>query len=59
MKDMFGNDLLVGDVVLKPESIGRSPMITKRTVTKIDGGKLYLDNSKVAIIYPSRLVLYK
>ena len=58
MKDMFDVEIEVGDVVLKPTMLGRSPFIEKRIVTKIDGNKIYLDDSKVAINYPDRLVVF-
>lgn len=58
MKDMFGVEIEVGDIVLKPTTYGRSPIIEKRIVTLIVGDKIYLDNSKVTIVYPERLVVY-
>lgn len=58
MKDMFGVEIKVGDKVLKPMSLGRSPVIALRTVSSIVGDNLYLDDSKVAIWYPERLVVF-
>jgi len=58
MNDMFGMTIIAGDVVLKPKMLGRSPFIEKRTVTLIKDGKIYLDDSKVAINFPERLVVF-
>jgi hypothetical protein len=58
MKDKFGVEIKVGDVVLKPSMWGRSPFIDERIVREIRDGKLYLDDSKVAIRYPERLVVF-
>ncbi len=59
MKDMFGKTICVGDVVLKPTMFGRSPFIEERFVSSIENGKIYLDDSKVAIRFPERLVVFK
>lgn len=57
LKDFFGFDIKVGDRLLKPEVYGSSsPTLVRCTVTRIDGKKMYLDNSKVAIQYPRRCV---
>jgi len=45
----------VGQTVLRAITAGRSALLETRIVTRIEGGKLYLDNSKVAIQYPNRL----
>lgn len=58
MKDKFGVEIKVGDTILKPLILGRSPFIDKRIVREIRDGKLYLDDSKVAIRYPERLVVF-
>lgn len=58
MNDMFELEIKVGDVVLKPTMLGRSPFIERRIVTRIVGNKIYLDESKVAINYPERLVVF-
>lgn len=58
MKDMFGTIIEVGDIVLKPMLLGRSPFIEKRVVSVIADNKIYLDDSKVAIRFPERLVVF-
>lgn len=58
MKDMMGIEIKVGQLVLKPTLWGRSPVIEQRIVTAIIGDKIYLDDSKVAIKIPDRLVVY-
>lgn len=59
MKDMFDVEIEIGNTVLKPERYGSSAAyITVRTVTNIKDGKIYLDDSKVAIQYPDRLVVF-
>lgn len=55
-KDFFGNDIKVGDRLLKPEVAGRIPILVRVIVTSITNGKIYLDNSKVPIKYPGRCV---
>lgn len=46
MKDKFGNDLKVGDSVLRAYRQGNRAGIEVRTVERIENGKLYLDGSK-------------
>jgi hypothetical protein len=58
MNVMFGVEIKIGDVVLKPTMLGRSPIIEERKVSDIRNGKIYLDESKVAIQYPDRLVVF-
>lgn len=55
--DMLHKQFVVGDKVAKAASFGRSVNLTIGTVTKIEDGKMYLDNSKVAIRYPGRLLI--
>lgn len=57
IKDKFGNELTVGDSVYRAVTSGRTPVIYIAKVTEIRDGKLYLDDSKVPINYPSRLIL--
>lgn len=57
LKDMRGVDFVVGDYVAKAYMSGRSANVSVCRVTKIDGDKMYLDNSKVAIRYPGRLLI--
>ncbi len=55
--DMRKNEFVVGDMVVKPEMSGQSASLRIGIVTKIENGKMYLDNSKVAIRYPSRMLI--
>ena len=57
MKDKLGFAFNEGCKVARAVMIGKSPVIDICTVTKIDGSKLYLDNSKQAIRYPERLLI--
>ena len=46
-KDKFGNELQVGDKVLRAYAYGSSSAyLETRTVERIEDGKLYLDGSK-------------
>ncbi len=56
MKDKFGNEFELGDEVVHPVMSGKSPCASVKKVTRKESGKLYLDNSKVAIQYPSKLI---
>lgn len=56
IKDKFGNELTVGDSVYRAVTSVRTPVIYIAKVTEIRDGKLYLDDSKVPINYPSRLI---
>lgn len=55
--DMFGNEFKVGDKVARAVMVGRSPNIEVSEVTRIENDYMYLDNSKVAIRYPGRLMI--
>jgi hypothetical protein len=57
MKDKQGFTFTVGCKVARAVLWGNSPHLEICTVTKIDGGKLYLDNSKQAIRALDRLVI--
>lgn len=57
MKDMKGFAFNVGCKVARATMWGRSPHLEICTVTKIDGNKLYLDNSKQPIKFPERLLI--
>lgn len=57
LKDMMGTEFVVGQSVARAVTSGRSSYIEIRTVTKIEGKKMYLDDSKVAIRYPSRMLI--
>lgn len=52
-------EFAVGQKILRAITSGRTALLEQRTVSRIENGKLYLDDSKVAIIYPNRLwILY-
>ena len=57
MKDMKGFAFNVGCKVARAELWGKSPRITICEVTKIEDGKMYLDNSKHPMKYPERLLI--
>jgi hypothetical protein len=57
MKDMKGFTFNVGDEVARPVLYGKSPHIELCIVTKIQDGKLYLDESKQAMRFPERLLI--
>ena len=57
IKDMRGRQINVGDIVAKAEVLGRSGDLRIAECTRIENGKMYLDNSKVAINFPSRLLV--
>lgn len=58
IKDFFGNEIKVGDRLAKPTVYysSSSPMIIMCTVTSIQDGKIYLDESKIPIQFPSRCI---
>lgn len=58
MKDKLGFAFTEGCKVARAVSRGRSSVdLDICTVTRIENGKLYLDDSKVAIKYPGRLLI--
>lgn len=57
MKDMKGFAFNEGCKVARAVLWGKSPMIEICTVTKINDGKLYLDNSKQPMKFPERLLI--
>lgn len=54
MKDMKGFNFHVGCKVVRAVGDGALQICT---VTKIDADKLYLDNRKISIRYPTRLLI--
>lgn len=54
MKDIKGNSFHVGCKIVRAVSDGYLQFCQ---VTKIEDAKLYLDNSKVPIRYPNRLLI--
>jgi hypothetical protein len=57
MKDLMGFSFQVGCKVARAVMWGQSPKIDICEVTRIEDGKLYLDNSKQAIKFPNRLLI--
>jgi len=57
MRDVQGFTFTVGCKVARAVIFGNSPGLEICTVTKIEDGKLYLDNSKQAIRALNRLVI--
>lgn len=57
LKDMLGNEFKVGDKVAKTVTSGRSSNITICDITRIENEKIYLNESKVPIVYPCRLLI--
>ena len=57
MKDMKGFAFNEGCTVARATLWGKSPRIEICEVTRIEDGKLYLDNSKQPIRYPERLLI--
>jgi hypothetical protein len=57
MKDMKEFAFNVGCKVARATMWGKSPRIEICTVTRIEAGKLYLDDSKQHIRYPERLLI--
>jgi hypothetical protein len=56
MKDKLGVSFHVGCKIVRAVGDGQLDICT---VTKIANGKMYLDDSKVAIRYPHRLLIIK
>lgn len=48
-------EFAVGQQVLRAVTYGRTAYLYHQTVTRIENGRLYLDDSKVAINYPERI----
>lgn len=57
LTDILGKAFVVGDKVVKAYQSGRAVNISVTEVTRIENGKVYLDNSKVAINFPGRLLI--
>lgn len=55
--DLRKQPFTVGDMVIRAESVRSSGYLRLSVVTKIDNGKMYLDDSKVAIRFPGRLLI--
>lgn len=57
LADMLGRKFYVGDKVAKACQSSRAVNISICEVSKIEDGKLYLNESKVAVVYPGRLLI--
>jgi hypothetical protein len=57
MKDMKGFAFHVGCKVARAVMWGKSPKLDICEVTRIEDGKIYLDHSKQAIRFPTRLLI--
>lgn len=57
LKDLRGISYVVGDYVAKADISGRSANLRVSKVTRIENGSMYLDDSKVAIRYPGRMLI--
>lgn len=57
LNDMLGNLFVVGDKVVKAVSSGHAVNIEIDEVTDIVNDKLYLNNSKVPVRFPGRLLI--
>lgn len=55
--DMLGNAFTIGCKVARPTLSGNTPIINICTVTKIENGIMYLDNSAQFIRMPKRLLI--
>jgi hypothetical protein len=55
--DLRGFTFTLGCTVARPVLFGNSPQIELCKVTRIESGKLYLDNSKIAIKLPRKLLI--
>lgn len=55
--DMLGKQFQIGDIIVRPVTSNRSGNLQIATITDIRDGKLYLSGSKMAINYPSRLLI--
>lgn len=57
MNDMLGFPFTEGCKVARAVLYGKSPMIDICVVTRIENGRLYLDNSKAPMKIPDRLLI--
>lgn len=57
LTDMLGRAFQVGDKVAKAAKSGRAVNLSICTVSSIKDGQLYLNDSKVPVVYPGRLLI--
>lgn len=55
--DALGRPLNVGDRIVRSVTFGRSAGFEFTTIREIKNGKVYLATSKVALNYPSRVLI--
>lgn len=55
--DMLDRQFALGDRVARAYKGGQAVNIKISVVTRLEDGKLYLDDSKVAVVYPGRLLI--
>ena len=57
LKDMLGREYKVGDKVVKAYTSGRAVNLCIREVGRMENGKMWLDDSKVAVNFPGRMLI--
>ena len=58
LKDKLGHKFVMGDKVVRGVKLGsRAVNLQISEVTNLTEDKLYLDDSKIAIVYPGRLLI--
>lgn len=56
-KDKLGRKFKIGDQVARATSSGRAVNLDICEVTRLEDGKVYLDNSKAHVHFPVRLLI--
>ena len=59
MQDKLGFAFNEGCKVIRAVMWGKSPVLDICTVTRIENGKLYLDDSKQPMKFPERLIIWE
>ena len=57
--DKLGVELAVGQRVARASTSGRAAVLHIQTVTRVEDGKVYLDNSPVALRVLSKVLVLK
>lgn len=55
--DRLGKEIKLGDYVLRPEIWGSSPILSLALVTRVEGSKVWLNDSPQAIRFNERLAV--
>jgi hypothetical protein len=55
--DRLGKEIKLGDYVLRAQQYGSSPRLDLCLVTKVEGSKVWLDDSPTAIRFNERLAV--